>query len=393
MESTKRKVLVVGGGFGGIKAALELAGHHHYSVTLVSDHPDFRYYPTLYRTATGSNHNASSIPLSEIFKNRNIKLVIDWVEKLDYDNKKVFNSDGKAYSYDILIVALGVVTNFFGIKGLEEYAYGIKTNEEARRLRNHLHQQLADENKPDLNYVVIGGGPTGVELAGALPKYLRHIMKKHGVTERTVHIDLVEAAPRLVSRMPKAYSKAVAKHLRKEGVKLHLGQTVEAETADQLMVSGHSIASHTVIWTAGVTNHPFLKANGFNLSEHGKVLVDQYLSADLDVYVIGDNADTPYSGMAQTALYDGRFVANNLKRLARGDSPKSYKAKKPVYITPAGPHWAAVLWNKVHLYGWLGWMMRGAADFAGYHDYEPWWQAGKHWVAESEREEECQICS
>ena len=393
METKKRKVLIIGGGFGGIKAALELAGHDHFAVTLLSDHENFRYYPTLYRTATGSSHVGSSIPLSEIFKDKDVRIIKDSAKTLDRQKQTVTGSSGNAYGYDSLIVALGVVTNFFGIKGLEQYAYGIKTNEEAKRLRNHLHKQLLDDKKPDLNYVVIGGGPTGVELAGALPKYLRHIMKRHKIDKRSVHVDLVEAAPRLVSRMPKDYSRAIARHLRKEGVKLYLGQTVQAETADALMVSGHSIASHSVIWTAGVTNHPFLKTNQFNLSDHGKAIVDEHLQAEPNIYVIGDNADTPYSGMAQTALYDGGFVAANLKRLSSGQQSRAYKAKKPIYVTPAGPRWAAVLWRGVHIYGWLGWLLRDVADFVGYHDYEPWWRATKHLMAEAGSEEECPLCS
>src|SRR5664279_3295728 len=106
-----------------------------------------------------------------------------------------------------------------------------------------------------------------------------------------------------MARMPRSYSLALQKRLRRLGVKLYLNQTVQAETADALMISGHAIDSHTVVWTAGVINHPFLKANGFALNEHGKVVVDKQLQAEPGIYVIGDNADTPYSGMAQTALY------------------------------------------------------------------------------------------
>lgn len=104
-------------------------------------------------------------------------------------------------------MALGVVTNFFNIKGLEEFAYGIKSLEDAEKLKIHLHQQITDEGKPDLNYVVVGGGPTGIELAGALGDYVKYICQKHGIKRRAVHVDLVEAAPRLVPRMPTAISK------------------------------------------------------------------------------------------------------------------------------------------------------------------------------------------
>ncbi|HSX17981.1 MAG TPA: FAD-dependent oxidoreductase [Candidatus Saccharimonadales bacterium] len=393
MASEKQKVLIIGGGFGGVKAALELADHPHFSVTLISDQENFRYYPTLYHAATGGSALASSIPLSEIFAGKDLKIVKDSAKKIDRDSKKVKCASGKSYSYDTLIVALGVITNYFGIKGLKEYSYGIKTLEDAQELRDHLHEIMLDEHKPDLNYVVIGGGPTGVELAGALPSYLKHIMKRHKLAKKTIHVDLVEATPRLTSRMPKHYSIALQKRLRRIGVKLYLNQKVEAETAEGLMVSGHNIASHTVVWTAGVTNHPFLSANEFNMSEHGKAVVNELLQAEENIYVIGDNAETTYSGMAQTALHDALFVANNLKRLSSGKQPWPYKPRKPVYVTPAGSHWAAVQWGNVHIYGWMGWILRNVADLVAYHDLEPWWPASKHWVAENLSEETCPVCT
>jgi NADH dehydrogenase FAD-containing subunit len=175
-------------------------------------------------------------------------------------------------------------------------------------------------------------------------------------------------------------------------VKLYLNQTVQAETADALMVSGHSIDSHTVVWTAGVTNHPFFSANKFSLSEHGKVVVDKYLQAEPDIYVIGDNADTPFSGMAQTALHDAKFLASNLGRQASAKKLRTYKPEKPVYVTPVGNGWAAVLMGSFHIYGWGGWALRSAADFKAFNDYEPWWKASKHWVAEYQDEPTCPIC-
>src|SRR6266404_309095 len=393
MVNQKTKVLILGGGFGGKKTALELADKPNVYVTLLSDQTNFRYYPTLYRTATGGRLSASQIPLGEIFKARDIKIVHDTAKTLDRQGRKIIGSSGRTYGYDDLVLALGVVTNYFGIKGLKEYSYGIKSIEDAKELRDHIHKLILDEGKPDLNYVVIGGGPTGVELAGALPTHIKHVMDRHGLHDKKLHIDLVEAAPRLVPRMPKEYSRAVQGRLRRLGIKLYLNQTVQAETTDSLMVSGHPIKSHTVVWTAGVTNHPFFSSNEFSLSEHGKVKVDEYLAAEPNIYVIGDNADTLYSGMAQTALYDAVFMADNLARQAAGKRPRAYRPKKPIYVTPVGPRWAAVLWNKVHLYGWLGWLLRSAADFAGYHDYEPWWTASKHWLAEYETEDSCPTCT
>jgi NADH dehydrogenase len=387
-----KKVLIIGGGFGGVKAALELADHRAFEVTLLSDQENFRYYPTLYNIAVGKSRLGASIPLSEIFEGKKVKIIHAKAVAIDREHRAVKDSAGHNHHYDDLIVALGVVTNFFGIKGLKENSYGIKTLEEAQELRNHLHKQLVDDKKPDVNYVVIGGGPTGVELAGALPGYIHHIMKMHGLRDRKIHVDLIESAPRLMPRMPKSYSRAVQRHLRDLGVKLYLNKTVQGQDSDSLTVNDHEINSHTVVWTAGVTNHPFLKENGFRLNDRGKAIVNRYLEAEPRIHIIGDNADTPYSGMAQTALYDGRFVAQNLKRHVEGKPMRIYKPRKPVYVTPAGPGWAAVLWGKFHTYGFLGWGLREAADFLGYHDYEPWWKSSKHYMAKDDEEESCPEC-
>jgi NADH dehydrogenase len=389
---TKQKVLIVGGGFGGIKTALELCAQSNFDITLISDQENFRYYPTLYRAATGGKLAASSIPLAEIFKGKSVKVVQDKVDKIERKTKTL-SGKSKKYEYDILVLALGVVTNYFGIKGLDKYAYGIKTIEEAHRLRDQIHKHLVDDQKPDLNYVVIGGGPTGVELAGALPVYVKHIMKSHGLKDQRINVDLVEAAPRLMPRMPKPYSKAIAARLKKLGVKLYLGETVQAETAEALQVSGRTLESHTVVWTAGVTNHPFFATNNFNLTDRGKVVVDEFLATEDDIYVIGDNADTKFSGMAQTALHNATFVAHNLTRLAGGKRPKTYKPIEPAYATPIGPGWAALLWHGLHTYGRMGWMLRSAADFMAYHDMEPVWKAAEHWMAEAGEEKTCLVCA
>jgi NADH dehydrogenase FAD-containing subunit len=108
--------------------------------------------------------------------------------------------------------------------------------------------------------------------------------------------------------------------------------------------------------------------------------------------VLGDNADTKYSGLAQTALYDGVYAAENLIRIQRGRKPKVYKPKKPIYVMPAGPKWAAVLWGNFRIYGWLGWQLRRLADLVAYHDYRPWWQASQLWQAEKTEEETCPLC-
>lgn len=389
---SKSRVVIVGGGFGGIQAALKLSNDHRFNVTLVTNRPDFHYYPRLYRTATGGKRMISSIPLTEIFEGKNVHILLDEATTLDREKRVLATKIGHTIGYDALVLALGVQTNYFNIEGLKELSFGIKTPDNAEELKTHLHRQLIEDGKPDTNYVVVGGGPTGVELAGSLVSYLKHMLKSHGMEQRAVHVDLIEAAPRLLPRAPKDISLMVKRRLRKLGVKLYLKTVVQAQTADALMIHDKAIRSHTVIWTAGVTNHPFFKDNGFQLNKFGKVRVDQYLQSEPGIYVIGDNADTPYSGMAQTAIHDGVYIASNLRRVADRDDPKPYTAKKPVYVFPAGEGWAAVLWGKVRLYGRLGWILRSLADLIGYHDFEPWKLAAKRWVAEEGNEDNCPLC-
>lgn len=389
----KERVLVVGGGFAGVKTALELCDDERFAVTLLSDDDELRYYPALYRTATGGHRANSSIPLKDIFDGKPVTLAEGTATRLIRKDKTVTTVKGRAYEYDTLIIALGVVTNYFGITGLKEYSYSIKTQAEVERFKRHLHQQLHDDRRPDLHYVIVGGGPSGIELAGALPEYLKRIMANHGIRRRAVHVDLIEASPRLLPRLPKDTSRAVRKRLRRLGVRLRLNSMVQGQTADELMVSGKPLRSHTVVWTAGVTNHPFFKDNKFVITNRGKVATDLYLQAEDNVFVLGDNANMPYSGLAQTALRDGQFVAKNLKRRASGKSFRGYIAKKPVTVIPCGPRWAAVVWGNIRLYGWLGWVLREAADLVGFHDLEPWKKANKQWLSGFTTDDDCPTCA
>ncbi len=394
MKKHKQRIVIVGGGFGGVKVAVDLLKKDdQFDITLISEHDTFRYYPSLYHTATGGSRKVSSIPLVELIDPSRINIVKAKVVKLERGYKYVLTNDGQEIHYDYLVLSLGVITNYFGIKGLEEYAFGIKTLHDAEKLKVHLHQQIIDESKPDLNYVVVGGGPTGIELAGVLGEYVQYICDKHGIKRKSVHVDLVESNPRLVPRMPAEIGKKIAKQLRSRGVKLYFKSVVQAQDDDELFVNGKPIRSHTVIWTAGMANNPFFAEQGFQLNKFGRVRVDQYLQSEPSIFVIGDNADTPYSGMAQTAIYDGAYIAKSLYTIIVDQkTPKPYSAKKPIYVMPAGPSWAAVQWGPVRLYGRIGWALRRAADFIGYKDYESFFKATRHWLAEYDREDLCVHC-
>jgi len=391
--STKKKVVIVGGGFGGVKSALNLATHKDFSVTLISDRKDFFYHPTLYHTATGGGSSMSQIPLIDIVGGRAIELVIDKAEKINKKERKLKLASGKTLHFDILILALGSVTNYFNIPGLKEYSFGIKSIEEAEELKEHLHKQITDKLEPDLNYIVIGGGPTGIELAAALPDYINKIIKQHGLPKHKVNVELVEACPRLLPKLPKTVSWALAKRLKQLKVRLYLDTPVQAETANNLLMGGKYIRSRTVIWTAGVSNSPFFADNHFVLSKNGKVTVDKLLQAWPGVYVIGDSADTEFSGMAQTAIHDADFVTNNLIRHKNGKKPYIYKIKRPIYVIPVGKGWAAVKWGKFEFYGRVGWWLRRIADWRAYSELETWWQATEHILDTFDTEDDCASCA
>lgn len=379
-------ITVVGGGFGGVKAALELSKHKRAHITLISDKADFQYYPALYGTATGKSHRQSWVPLGEIFSNHeNVNVIIDKVTKLNKGRKEIEAESGIVYHYDTLVLALGSVTTYFGIEGLDHYAYGIKSYDEIRRLQQHLLEGFSKPNGADSHFLVIGGGPTGVELASALGDYLKRLKKHFNQPNPRITINLVEAAPRVLPRMSEKASQMVTARLKKLGVHVETNKKVEKETADSLIVSGRPIKSHTVIWTSGVANNPFFAANAdqFTLSKNGKVEVDAHLRADKHIYVIGDNAFTQYSGLAQTALRDAVFAAKHILH----ESKKKYKAKLPPVVVPVGDKWAMFEYKKIRFAGKLGDLVRQAADMVGYHDILPFGQALGIWRAQKAKQD------
>ncbi len=380
------KITIVGGGFGGVKTALELAKHKHNRVTLISDKPNFQYYPALYGTATGRSHLQSWVSLGTILADKvNVDVVIDKIETVDPKAKTLKGASGNTYEYDNLVLALGSVTTYFGIEGLDHYAYGIKSETEIKKLKHHLYQQMSEERVMDKHYVIVGGGPTGVELAAALGSYIERLRQEYHLPKRKVVIDLVEASPRLLARMHPKISERVQKKLEELGVNVETDKKVESATAEGLLVSGKPLSSHTIIWTSGVANNPFFASNAehFVLAKNGKVELNHYLRTKDGIYVIGDNASTPFSGLAQTALQDALFIADNFKRRQANRMLKKYKPVKPPVVVPIGDNWAAFEWHFIRLYGWPAVMLRKAADMIGYHDILPIGQALGVWQAQT----------
>ena len=387
------KIVIVGGGFGGVKAALELSKQKHTQVTLVSDRDHFLFYPALYATATGRSRRQSILSLQKMFRHTSVRLVIDPVSSLDAQ-RRILVTKNHQLTYDNIIFALGVVTSYFGIEGLDKHTYSIKSSPEIHRFKRHLHAELTDDKKLDKNYVVIGAGATGVELSASLVQYLRRIAKNHDVTSKDVRVSLIEAAPRVLPRMSENASKAVKKQLRRHGVVVKTGKFVQEADEDSVTVSNKEIDTKTVVWTSGVTNHPFFAdhPDTFQLAKNGRVVVDEHMRAYNRVYVIGDNASTPYSGLAQTAIHDAVYINALFKAKSAQRSLPLYKPKKQPVVIPVGENWAVMEYGRFRIHGFVASIVRRAADFIGYLDYVPFVTAAKLFLTKEQRDEDCPVC-
>lgn len=387
MTDTIKRIVVAGGGFAGVKAALNLCTIPNYEVTLISDKSIFEYHAALYRASTGRSVLEVSVPLSDIFRSKPITLIQSSAESIDAAKKQITTEDGWHYDYDEAIFALGSVTEYFGIKGLSEFSFALKSANDAARLRNHLHHALVT-GEVDLNYVIVGAGPSGVELAGELVSYLKRIRRRHKI-DRPFSVSLVEAAPRVLPALSERVSRQASRRLEKLGVTTFTGTAIKAETANQLKLPEGTIKTHTVIWTAGMTANPFFGDNPkvFKLGRGHRVEVDEHLQAAPNVYVLGDSADTAESGWAQTALYDAKFVTNIIK----GKSLR-YKPPQPIGAIPIGAKWCLVAGRRRLYRGYPGWIIRCYLDWQLYSNILPWPLAIQAWVSGTQRAEACPIC-
>lgn len=383
-------VVIVGGGFAGIKSALELSKDKKFNITLISDQDYFLHHATLYATATGRSTKESVIKLSEIFAGRhNVEIIKDEITKFN-PAKKTVGGKHRDYEYDMLILALGVVTTYFNIDGLEQHCYGIKTLPEVQRFKEHIYDDLVVDGEIDRNYVVVGAGPTGVELAAAMKTYLDEVAAKYAHKKVNVSVSLVEASPRVLPLMPEAASKKVASQLRNLGVKVMTGQKVESQTNDAIIANGKKIPTHTVVWTSGVTNHPFFKKHKkyFEFAPNGRVLVDEHMRALGHVYVIGDNAATKYCGVALTALRDAKFIARHFKRILHSKELKPHNPlRKPIVTVPVGEKWAIIQGRNWRITGRLGAWIRRVAELYNYCNFLPLPKAWRAWREYHVREE------
>lgn len=387
------KVVIVGGGFGGVKAALELAKDKKISVTLISDKDHFLFYPTLYSTATGRSRQQSVLPMRDILPGKRIAFVQDTVVSVDTTRKMVI-ANNHQLPYDRVIFALGVVTSYFGISGLDTYSYSIKSSTEIDRFKKHLHEELTKDKHLDKNYIVVGAGPTGVELSASLADYIKKIALNHQVGKSKVRISLVEAAPRVLPRLSERSSEMVSDRLKHVGIRVMTDKRVQSEDDDSIIISGKDIPTKTAVWTSGVANHPFFSDHQdiFKLAKNGRVEVDEHLRASDKIFVIGDNANTTYTGLAQTAIHDAVFVSSVIRAEVHKETPPRYKPKKQPIAIPVGSRWALMEYGPVRLTGLFGHLIHRAASFIGYTDYFPLHKAIALWLSETKNEEDCPVC-
>jgi NADH:ubiquinone reductase (H+-translocating) len=374
----QKYIVVVGGGFGGVRCALDLAKKNvDARITLISDLPHFEYKPALYRIVAGRTPLEVCIPLRKVFEKKNVEVLRDEMIDIDLNTKTLFGRKGVRYSYDFLVLALGSETSYFNISGLEERAYGFKSIAEGLSLKKHL--ESLQTNAP--YFMVVGGGASGVELSSELAMYIRD-------SSRQVKIDLIEGANRILSYLPERFAERVASRLRELGIKIFVKRRFTGDMAGS--------QRNTLIWTAGnKPHHLYGEIAGLEYDERGAVMVDKFLQArnQPGVFVIGDGAATPYAGMAQTAVRDGKFVARAIASMLQRKALQEYTPRKPAYAVPVGRRWAAVILGSIRIYGYFGWVLKRAADLRFLMSILPPGLAWKAFRNEKTICKTCEICT
>lgn len=389
MQSENTHVIIVGGGFAGVRTALDLDRrnrNNEFTITLISNNDFFEYYPAMYRVVTGSSSIRVKIPLSDIFENTSVQLVHDTIIDINPTEKKVHGMLGDIYRGDKLVLALGAEINYFNIEGLEEVSFNFKSVDRALDLRKHIHRLFKSYNEEDreaalvaLNFVIVGAGPSGVELAGEMALYTKALANKYDVPESLVCVNLVQSSGRVLPTFTEKVSKRALKRLRNLGVTVLLNRTLIQGRSWTALLKDMKMGTRTIIWTAGVkTNQVYTTlASDFEFDGKGRVVIDDYLQAHghEGVYVAGDNASTTYSGLAQTALHDGSFIADHIVRTHRGRIARSYTPKEVAFDVPVGPGWAALVIKGYSFFGRIPWIIRHIIDFKFYISILPFKKA------------------
>jgi len=344
-DKARPRVLVLGGGFAGIGAAQKLH-KSNVDVVLVDKNDYHTFQPLLYQVATGLlEQPAVGHPIRDLFHGQdNARLHKDRVTAIDLDARDVKFDVLGPLSYDYLVFGLGAEVNFFGVEGAAEHAFPLYTLSDAVRLKNQVLRlwEAADKDPAliddgALNVVVVGGGPTGVETAGALAELYTGLFRKDypDIGEDAARITLVEAGPEIFSMFKPELRNYAVEALTKRGVEVTTGEVVESITPQRVKLkSGKELKAHTLVWGAGLQGNALVQSLGLDLERGNRVAVDAELRLPThpEVFVIGDVAAITDSKTQQVlpqlgsvALQSGEHAGETIARLVEGKEPKPFK--------------------------------------------------------------------
>jgi NADH dehydrogenase FAD-containing subunit len=378
-DMSRPNIVIVGGGFGGLAAAKALRNTPAH-ILLIDRTNHHLFQPLLYQVAT-SLLSPSQIgsPIRGILRDqKNTTVILGEVIGVDKDQKRVFVNDvdrqGVPIAYDYLILATGATHSYFGHNEFEKYAPGLKSLADAVAIRNKILQafeQAEAEEDPSrhrdlLTFVLVGAGPTGVEMASAIAELVRSTLKSEfrRIDPSSARIVLVDMAPRVLGTFSEDLSKATKERLEKLGVEVRLGHSVDQIDADGIVVAGERISSETVIWTAGVAPSPAGKWLKVETDRAGRVRVQKDLTVPghPEIFVVGDTASLdqngkPLPGVAQVAIQQGRFAGKLIhSRIIGGRTPGPFSYFDKGNMAVVGKGFAVLQSGKLHVSGILAWL-------------------------------------
>jgi len=374
--SKTEKIVIIGAGFAGLRLAQDLINHPNYEVYLIDKQNYHQFQPLMYQVATARLEPASiSFPLRKVFqKAKNVRIRITEVAEINFEDQFVNTPIGD-FDYDHLVISIGCTTNYFGNENLKNFAYPMKTIPEAIQLRNRILQTFENAlNTTDpeklqtlLNFVIVGGGPTGVELAGALAEMKQHILPKDYPDKdfSKLKIFLLEGSPNTLSPMSEGSQKMSQKYLEELGVSVVTNTFVKDYDGTTVTLNtGKTINSKNVIWAAGVTGNIIKGFPETCITRGNRLIVDrQNQVIDLKgVYALGDIAymETPnfpkgHAQVASVALQQASLLAENLSRKVKNKPLKDYDYTDKGSMATIGKRKAVVDLPKFSFQGRLAW--------------------------------------
>ena len=338
-------VVIVGGGFGGLNVARALAGAD-VRVTLLDRHNYHLFQPLLYQVATASlSPGDVASPIRWILRNqKNVEVLLAAVREIDAAGRRVIIEDGEPIPYDYLVLASGAAHAYFGHPEWAERAPGLKTLDDALEMRRRVLLAFeAAEREPDavrqqrlLTFVIVGGGPTGVELAGALAEIARQSLRKdfRRIRPESARIVLLEGSPYVLAPFADPLRIAARQSLERLGVEVRTGSVVTGMDEDGVLIGAERISASTILWAAGVAASPVAKSLGVPLDRAGRVTTEQTLAlqAQPEIFVVGDicifmQDGKPLPGVAQVAMQQGTCAAWNIRRAIAGQPLEPFRYK------------------------------------------------------------------